>query len=328
MSRVVRFHAIGSPEVLRIDQLEIGAPRPGQVRIAVEAIGLNRVESMYRSGAMGSPSLPSRIGYEAAGVIEALGRDVKGFSVGDKVSVLPGLSMQEFGVCADTVLYPADMLIKQPTNLSAEESAASWMQYLTAYAIVGVADLQRDEAVVITAASSSVGLAAIEIANLLGAVPIAVTRGRGKAAALLKHGARHVVVSDEDNLIVAIKEFTKGRGARVTFDAVAGDTVSSLVEATSTGGHIIIYGTLAGAVSALSLPQVMLKGLTISGYAMNNFMADAKNRLRAQEFVYHGLGTGTLRPVIDRVFALEQIVDAFRYLESNAQIGKIVVHTR
>jgi NADPH:quinone reductase-like Zn-dependent oxidoreductase len=297
------------------------------VRIAVAAIGLNRAESMFRGGLMGTPNLPSKIGYEAAGLIEALGPDVDGFKIGDKVAVLPGLSMEEYGVCADSVLYPANMLIKQPTDLSLEDAAAAWMQYLTAYAIVGVADLQRDEPVVITAASSSVGLAAIEIANLLGAVPIAVTRGRGKVAALLRHGARHVVVSDEEDLVDRVRQHTEGMGARVIFDAVAGNTVAGLIEAARTGGCIIIYGALAGAVSQVPLPPAMLKGLTIRGYAMNEFMADSSNRFRALEFVYYGLGTGRLKPVIDRVFALEEIVEAYRYLEGNAQVGKIVVRT-
>jgi NADPH:quinone reductase len=327
MSRVVRFHQLGGPEVLRVDQVSVAAPKSAEVRIAIGAIGLNRVESMFRSGEMGAPKFPSRIGYEAAGVIESLGPDVKGFAVGDRVAVLSGLSMEEYGVCADTALYPADMLIKQPANLSVEESAAAWMQYLTAYAIIGVADLKRDEPIVITAASSSVGLAAIEIANLLGAVPIAVTRGREKVAALQRHGARHVIVSNEEELAARVRSLTGGKGARVVFDAVAGDTLNALIDAASPRGCIVVYGTLAGAVSPVLLPPAMLKGLSIRGYAMNEFVSDPRNRLRALEFVYYGLGIGKLKPVIDRVFPLENIVAAYRHLESNVQVGKIVVRT-
>jgi NADPH2:quinone reductase len=327
MSRVVRFHQLGGPEVLRVDQIDVAAPKSGEVRIAIGAVGLNRVESMFREGVMGTPVLPSRIGYEAAGVIESLGPNVKGVSVGDKVAVLSGLSMEQYGVCADTALYPADMLIKQPANLSAEESAAAWMQYLTAYAIVGVADLQRDEPIVITAASSSVGLAAIEIANLMGAVPIAVTRGQEKVAALLRRGARHVIVSNEEDLAARVKSLTGGKGARVIFDAVAGGTLNALVDAACARACIVVYGSLAGAVSSIMLPPAMLKGLSIRGYAMNEFISDPKNRFRALEFVYYGLGTGKLKPVIDRIFPLEQIAAAYRHLESNVQVGKIVVRT-
>jgi NADPH2:quinone reductase len=327
MPRVVRFHDFGGPEVLRIDQLAMPEPKAGDVRIVVGAIGLNRVESLFRSGAMGQPNLPSTIGYEAAGVIEALGQEVEDFNIGDRVALLPGLSMEEYGACADTICYPANMLIKQPSNLSVEESAAAWMQYLTAYSIVGVAHIQPEQTVVITAASSSVGLAAIQIANLVGAIPIAVTRGRTKAAALLKHGARHVIVSDQENPVDAIRRLTDGRGAQLIFDAVAGETVPSLIDAAMVGGWIIIYGTLAGTIGPLPLPQTMLKGLTIRGYAMNVFMADKSNRRRALEFVSIALANGELKPVVDRIFEFEEIVEAYRYMESNAQIGKILVRT-
>src|SRR6202012_5727168 len=120
------------------------------------------------------------LGYEAAGVVEAVGDGVTTVKVGDRVATLPGLSMEDYGTYADAVLYPASELIPLPDAMSLEDAAASWMQYLTAYALVDVADVQPGDAVVITAASSSVGLAAIQIANLLGATPIAVTRGAGK----------------------------------------------------------------------------------------------------------------------------------------------------
>ena len=328
MSKVVRFHAIGGPEVLRLDEVQVGDPGAGEVRIAVGAIGLNRVEAMFLRGEMGVPKLPSRIGYEAAGVIEAMGRDVRGWRVGDRVAVFSGLSMEDYGVCADTVLYPADMLIKQPDNRALEAAAAAWMQYLTAYAIIGVSDLQPGEPVLITAASSSVGLAAIQIANLIGATPIAVTRGRAKAQALLEHGAAQVIVSEEEGIVEGVRRTTGGRGARVIFDAVAGDTLAALVEAASPHGWIIVYGMLAGAMAQIPLHVAMPKGLNIRGYAMNDFMADPVQRRRALDFIYHGLGSGRLQPVIDRVFPLEQVAEAYRHLEGNAQIGKILVRAR
>jgi NADPH:quinone reductase-like Zn-dependent oxidoreductase len=274
---------------------------------------------------MGPPQLPSRIGYEAAGVIDAIGEGVAGWAVGGRVATLPGLSMEDYGTYADLILYPADMLIRHPDGLSLDEAAAAWMQYLTAYAIIGVADLQPGDAVLITAASSSVGLAAIQIANLVGATPIAVTRGEGKRAALTAQGARHVIVGDGKRLAEAVASLTGGAGARVIFDAVGGETLPSLVDAAATGGWIILYGSLAGAVAPLPLPYAMLKGLTIRGFAMNQYMADPEHRRRALAFVTEGLESGRLKPVIDRTFDLDEIVAAHRYLESNAQIGKILV---
>lgn len=325
MARVVRFHTAGGPETLRVDQLELGGPGEGDVRIRVGAIGLNRVEAMFRSGVMGLPALPSTLGYEAAGVIEAVGQGVTGRKVGDRVATLPGLSMEAYGTYADTIFYPADRLIALPAEMSLEEAAASWMQYLTAYALVDVANIQPGDVAVITAASSSVGLAAIQIANLLCATPIAVTRGPDKAAALIDHGAGHVVVSATQDLAKTVLELTAGRGARVVFDAVGGETLPQLVELASPRGTIIIYGSLAGAVAPLPLPQAMLKSLTVRGFAMNDMVADAPVRRAAIDFVRQGFASGRLRPVIDSVFELEDIAEAHRRLESNTQLGKILV---
>lgn len=327
MARVVRFHELGGPEVLRVDQVEVGAPGPGEARLKVAAIGLNRVEAMFRSGGFGAPPLPAKIGYEAAGVIEALGEGVTGFQVGDRVATLPGLPMEQYGVYGETILYPADWLIPQPEGLSLQDAAAAWMQYLTAYALIALAELRPDDAVVVTAASSSVGLAAIQIANMLGARAIAVTRGRGKAAALKAHGAADVVVTGEQDLVPAVMALTGGRGARVIFDAVAGDTIADLAEIASPRGIIIIYGTLAGGVGAMPLATAMMKSLTIRGYAMNDLMADPEVRRAAIDFITAGLVSGQLKPVIDQVFPLEEIADAHRRLESNLQLGKILVTT-
>jgi NADPH:quinone reductase-like Zn-dependent oxidoreductase len=201
------------------------------------------------------------------------------------------------------------------------------MQYLTAYALIALANLKPDDAVVVTAASSSVGLAAIQIANMLGARPIAVTRGRGKVAALKAHGACDVVVTDEQELAPAVMALTGGKGARVIFDAVAGDTIAELAEAASLRGIIIVYGTLAGGVGAMPLQTAMMKSLTIRGYAMNDLMADPEVRRAAIDFITAGLVSGQLKPVIDQVFPLDQIAEAHRRLESNLQLGKILVTT-
>ena len=325
MPKVVRFHHLGGPEALQVDELAQRPPGPGEVLIRVAAIGLNRAEAMFREGEMGPPKLPSRIGYEAAGVVEAIGQGVAGFAVGDRVATLPGLSMEAYGTCAETILYPADMLIAQPAGLSLTTAAAAWMQYLTAYAVIGCAGLQAGEPLVITAASSSVGLAAIQIANLVGAIPIAVTRGAAKRAALIAQGAREVIVSDEEELAPAVARLTGGAGARVIFDAVGGDTLPALVEAAAPGGVIILYGSLAGAVAPLPLPFAMLKGLTIRGFAMNQYMEDAGHRAAALDFVARGLASGAFAPVVDRVFPLDEVVEAYRRLESNVQVGKILL---
>jgi len=322
MTRVVQVHEFGGPEVLRIDDVDLGDVKPGDVRIRVRAIGLNRVDALFRSGQFGAPPRPAAIGYEAAGVVEALGKGVKGFAIGDRVAVIPAPFMGTYG---EEIDYPADLVVKIPQNLSFEAAAATWMQYLTAYALIELAHVQADDVVVITAASSSVGLAAIQIASTVKAIPVAVTRGRSKHDALMQQGARHVVVTEESGLADGVSRITSGRGARIVFDAVAGTTLPDLIAASAQEGVIILYGSLGGEPSVLPAYMAMLKHLTIHGFTTRYVIDDAQRRARAVDFVLTGLASGQLRPVIDREFAFDAIADAHRYLESNAQVGKIVV---
>ena len=325
MARIVRFHEFGGPEVLKLDDVEVGDPGPGEARVRVGAFGLNRVETLYRSGQFGPVAFPARIGYEMAGTIDAIGKDVTHWKKGDRVAALFGLSMEEHGTHGEEVLYPADMLVPVPDGLSLEQAAASWMQYGTAYGLVEIAEVSERQSVVITAASSSVGLAAIQVARREGAVPIAVTRGRDKAAALLSHGAAEVIVSDEQDVPDRIMQLTAGKGADIAFDAVGGEPLSALLPAMAPRGKVIVYGMLAGYQCTLDLPPLMLANLTLHGFSADLLVRETDTRERLVHYVSSGLADGSLCPVIDRTFPLEEIVAAHRYLESNAQIGKIVV---
>ncbi len=327
MAKTVRFHSFGGPEVLLLEDLDIAEPAAGEVRLAVKAIGLNRVEAMFRSGHFISPAFPSRIGYEAAGVIEAVGPGVSSFTPGDRAAVLFGLSMERYGTYGEQILYPADHLVRIPDTLSFVDAAASWMQYGTAFALVEVANIRAGDFVAVTAASSSVGLAAIQMANAERAIPIAVTRSRSKAPALRSSGAAHVICSDEENVPDVVRAITGGRGTKVVFDAVAGPGLPGLVAATAPGGLIIVYGMLAGTTAEVLLPKLMQNNLTLRGFAANILVEQADSRARMVEYIYRKLSSGALRPIVDRTFDLSRIAEAHRYLESNAQVGKIVVTT-
>jgi NADPH2:quinone reductase len=327
MAKTVRFHSCGGPEVLLVEDLDIPAPAAGEARLAVKAIGLNRVEAMFRGGQFMAPTFPSRIGYEAAGVVEAVGPDVSSFAPGDRVAALFGSSMDRYGTYGEQILYPADRLVRIPDTLSFVDAAASWMQYGTAFALVEVAHVRAGDFVVVTAASSSVGIAAIQIANAEGATPIAVTRSRSKASVLKSLGAAHVICSDEENVPDAIRALTGGHGARVVFDAVAGPGLPGLVGAVAPAGIIIVYGMLAGITAEILLPALMHHNLTLRGFAANIFVEHADSRARMVDYINRKLASGALRPIVDRTFELSRIAEAHRYLESNAQVGKIVVTT-
>ncbi|MEJ6009921.1 zinc-dependent alcohol dehydrogenase family protein [Novosphingobium aquae] len=325
MARVVRFHAFGGAEVLSLDEAEVRDPGPGEVRIAVAAFGLNRVEALFRSGAMGPVQFPSRIGYEAAGIVTAIGAGVSDWKVGDRVATLYGLSMEDFGTHAEEIVYPAEMLVPVPQSQTFEEAAASWMQCGTAWALIAAGSIAPGDVVAITAASSSVGIAAIQLANACGAFPIAVTRGREKAEALLAAGAAHVIASDEEDVATRLLDLTGGQGVRILFDALGGAPLAAMIPAVAPGGIVIAYGMLAGYTVELPLPAMMLANLTVRGFSADSIVRDAGARARMIDWLLPRLASGSLGPLIDSIYPLEAIVEAHRRLESNQQIGKIVV---
>lgn len=327
MARLVRFHQHGGPEVLRIEDVELPGPGPGEVQIRVKAFGLNRAEALLRAGAyIETPTLPSGLGLEAAGIIEAVGEGVTDFVPGDSVSVIPPQSMTRWPAYGELVTYPAGLVVKHPPSLDWPMAAAVWMQYLTAYgALIDIAGLHSGDLVVITAASSSVGLAAIQIANRTGATAIAVTRTSAKKQALLDAGAAYVVAATEEDLAARLDEIAGPQGVRVVFDATGGPIFEPLTAAMSRGGILIEYGGLSPEPTPFPLFAVLAKTLTLRGYLVHEITGNPAKLEAAKAFILEGLGTGALRPIIDRTFPFEQIVEAHRFLESNRQFGKIVV---
>ena len=327
MARVVRFHQTGGPEVLQVEDVAVPPPAEGEVQISIKALGLNRAESMFRRGQyLENPKLPARLGYEAAGPIAAIGQGVQGFKIGDAVSTIPSFSLNDYGLYGDLANAPVHAVTHHPKSLSWEEAAAVWMQYLTAYgALIDIGKLTKDDTILLPAASSSVGLAAIQIANKVGAVPVAMTRGQSKRKALLDAGAAHVIASEEQDLVKEVLRITEGKGARVVFDPVGGPTVNKLLQATAQLGIVFLYGALSTEPTPLPLFDLLAKWITIRGYVMMEITSDGQRLERAKKFINEGLADGSFKPLIAKTFPLDQIVEAHRYLESNQQVGKVVV---
>ena len=326
-AKIVRFHAVGGPEVLKIQEESIPAPGKGEVRLDVKAIGLNRAEVMFRRGQyLESPSLPSKLGYEAAGIVAAVGPDVDKSWLGKKASTLPAFLMTNYGVYGEVAIVPASALAVYPEKLTPEEGTSIWMQYLTAYgALIEHARIAKGDFVVITAASSSVGIAAIEMVKAEGAISIATTRTSKKKATLSEVGASHVIATEEENLLERVKEITGGKGARVIFDPIGGKGIELLAQAAAVGGTIFEYGALAPEPTPFPLFATLSKGLSIRGYTLREILSEPKLKAKAVQYVFERVNAGEFKPRIDRVFPFAQIVEAHRYMESNAQIGKIVV---
>ncbi|QIG91634.1 MULTISPECIES: zinc-dependent alcohol dehydrogenase family protein [unclassified Bradyrhizobium] len=327
MARVVRFHQHGGPEVLRIEDVAIAPPARGEIQIRIKALGLNRAEALMRTGTyIETPTLPSGLGLEAAGIVEAIGEGAGGFAPGDAVSIVPPISMARWPAYGELATFPAELVVKHPPALAFETAAAVWMQYFTAYgALIDVARLARAEFVVITAASSSVGLAAIQIANRIGAIPIAVTRTSIKKQALLEAGAAHVIAAAEEDLQLRLEDIAGPNRVRVVLDAVGGPAFMPLTSAMAHGGILIEYGGLSPEPTPFPLFTVLSKSLILRGYRVHEIVRDPARLAAAKAFTLDGLADGALKPIIARTFPFEEIVEAHRYLESNVQFGKIVV---
>ena len=326
MSLIVRMHQHGGPEVLNLEDVTLPAPGAGEVRIRVEAIGLNRSEAMFRSGKYPiKPPLPCYVGYEAAGVVESFGPDVTGLAAGDRVCVLPNYRLGDYGVYGEQAIVPARSVVAAPPGLSPAEAASVWMQYFTAWAILEAGKAGLGDHVLIPAASSSVGLAAIQLANWTGAVPIALTRSSAKAAALTAQGAKHVVATGETDLAAAVMKITGGKGAQVAFDPVGGPYVETLAAAMAEDGVIIIYGSLSGQPTPYPHWPAAMKSLSLRGWVASYIWNDPARYARVRALILRGLADGQLKPVIAKTFPLRQIAEAHAYLESNAQVGKVVV---
>lgn len=305
MSLVVRFHQIGGPEVLQIADEQVTEPGRDEVQIKVHAIGLNRAEVMFRNGQyLEAPILPARLGYEAAGIVKAVGENVTEFKIGDAVSTIPAFSQNQYGVYGELANVPAFAVVKHPPSLSWSEAASIWMQYMTAYgALVEFADTKVGEFVLIPAASSSVGVAATEIANLLGAIPIALTRSGAKRQALLDAGSKHVIAIEEQDLVSEVNHITAGKGARVVFDPVGGPTIAKLAEVTAQSGIIFQYGALSTEPTPLPLFPVIAKQLSIRGYTLFEISTHPERMARAKDFIVQGLIEGKLKPLVANLSA-------------------------
>lgn len=200
------------------------------------------------------------------------------------------------------------------------------MQYLTAYgALIAHGQITKGDFVVITAASSSVGIAAIEMVNAEEAVSIATTRTSKKKGALVEVGAKHVIATEEEDLVKRVNEITRGKGARIIFDPIAGKFVEVLAQAAAYGGTIFEYGALALEPTPFPLFPALAKGLSVRGYTLREVFAEPSLKAKAEKYVFDQIEAGKFKPRIDRVFPFANIVDAHRYMESNEQIGKIVV---
>ncbi|MBG0566693.1 zinc-dependent alcohol dehydrogenase family protein [Actinoplanes aureus] len=324
MPRVVVFDETGGPEVLRIVEEPVVEPAAGEVRVRIEAFAVNPLDRMVRAGQSPRPvRLPhARLGVEGTGVVDALGAGVTGLAVGDPVILGAVPDFETKGAYAEYTTVLASRVVPRPASVDVLGAAALWVAYFTAYgALVEKAGMRPGDRVLITAASGGVGRAAIQIANQIGAVPIAVTRHTAKQESLLAAGAAAVIATDREDVAEFTRLHTGGKGADIVLDAVMGPGLAELSLAAKLGGTLATVGWLDPRPASFPANP----SLTVHRYMAFADMTDPEIVRRVAAFLAAGVRTGVLRPAVDRVFGLNDIIEAHRYLEKGTSAGKIVV---
>jgi len=317
MPRVVVFDEIGPPDVLHVVDELLPEPADGEVRIRIQAFGVNPIEQMMRTGAYPAPfRLPhARLGLEGTGLIDAVGPGAEEFSIGDPVILAAVPNMDVNGTYAEYTTAPAGAVVARPDGLDVIAAAALWAAYSTAYgALIEKAGMRPGDRVLIKSASSNVGLAAIQVANQIGAVPIAVTRHSAKRDALLTAGANRVIATDQEDLRTSVA------GVDIVLDTVRGPGFADLAAAVKLGGTVISVGW-----SDSRPPMYPSAPVTFINYRGFEHTLNPVVVRRIAAFLGAGLRTGALRPTIDRVFTFDEVVAAHEYLEKGQHLGKIVV---
>ncbi|WFU04624.1 zinc-dependent alcohol dehydrogenase family protein (plasmid) [Rhizobium sp. CB3171] len=307
--------------------MPIPNPGPDEVRLRIKAFALNRAEALFRQGHyIIQPQFPSKLGYEASGVVEAVGPGVDESLIGKVFNTIPNFSFSSYGVYGEVAVVPVTALGTYPDHLTPEQGASIWMQYLTAYgALVHIANVAHGDFVMLPAASSSTAIAAMEVVKAEGGTAIGITRTAKKKADLLSLGYEHVIVSDDEDVVKRATEITDGRGARIIFDPVLGSGIEALAQVAACQGIYFAYGLLDQRPTPFPVWSTMSKALTLRGWAFPELFREPEALQKAKEYIFKHLSDGTLRPQIAKVFALDQIDEAHRFMDSNDQIGKIVV---
>ena len=329
-AKIVRFNEFGSPGVMKIVTEPLAVPKEGEVRVRVHAIGLNRADINFRRGQyLWKPELPARLGVEAAGVVDAIGPGCSEDWIGKRVLTLPTFSPADYGVYGESAIVPVTSIAEFPDGVSFIDAAASFAQYVTGWgALIHKGKLAKGDYVLLTAASSSIGIAAIQMIKDRGGISIATTRSPQKAQQLLDLGADHVIVDGPEDLVARVMDITGGAGARIVYDTIAGESLEQMVRAAARGALILEAGVLSDRPTVIPMMEAFPKDLMITVYSIYPLLEDPAVLEQALDYLFGKLGSGALKPVISKVFPLEEIVQAHEYLEGGTQVGKIVVVTK
>ena len=320
-ARRIIVEQTGGPEVMRLVEVELPEPGPGQVRLRHAAVGINLADTYFRSGLYPGRT-PFGLGVEGAGVIEAVGPDVTGFAPGQRVTY----TSSPLGAYSDVRNMPTDSLIPLPDSVPFDTAAASTMRGLTSsYLLNSIWPLSAGDTVMIHAAAGGVGLIFCQMAKSLGLEVIGTVGNAEKAALARDAGCDHVIVNRTEDVAARVREITGGKGARMVVDGVGRATFDSSLKSVARRGLLVCLGTASGPVDPFTPPQLMAQGsVYVTRPAMADYIADPAEKARLVDFLLGHLSAGTVKVSINQRWRLDQAVEAHIALESGATSGSSI----
>lgn len=323
MAKAVRFYETGGPEVLRYEDVDVGEPGPGQVRLRHVAVGLNYADTYFRNGTYPIP-LANGMGVEASGVVQAVGEGVSHVVVGDRVTYTGFLNT--LGAYSTERLIPAAPLIKLPETISFETAAAMTMRGLTAsYLMRRLYDFKPGDSILLHAAAGGVGLIVSQWAKLLGLTVIGTVSTDAKAAVARAHGCDHTINYSHEDVAQRVRELTDGVGVNVVFDSVGRNTFMGSLDSLKRRGLMVCVGTASGKIEPFDPQLLAIKGsLFITRPALADYIADPAEKTRLATELFDHVSSGRIRIEINQYYALQDAVQAHRDLESRKTTGSSI----
>jgi NADPH2:quinone reductase len=322
MAQAVRFDQTGGPEVLVLEDVAVGEPGPGEVRLRHTAVGCNFADTYFRSGYY-PVQPPCGIGVEGAGTIVAVGEGVTAFAVGDRVSYNGG----PLGAYSTERVMPAAPLFKLPDVVSFEDAAASTMRGLSATYWLKKADprLKPGDTILLHAAAGGVGLLAIQVAKLMGIRVIGTVSSEEKAAAARAMGCDEIIFYRREDVPARVKELTGGEGVQTVFDGVGKDTFEASLKSLRRRGVLVGCGTASGPIPPIDAFQMMLQGsVYFIRPAFADFYADPAERAELSDFWFDHLAAGLIKVQIGSRYGLDECVQAHQDIETGKTIGSAI----
>ncbi|HXX83317.1 MAG TPA: quinone oxidoreductase [Casimicrobiaceae bacterium] len=323
MAQAVRFHQVGGPEVLRLEEVAVGNPGPGQARIRHVAVGLNFADTYFRTGFYPVP-LPNGMGVEGSGVVEAVGEGVANVAPGDRITYTGFVNT--LGAYSTERLIPAAPLIKLPEGISCETAAAMTMRgFTSAYLMRRIWPLKAGDSILLHAAAGGVGLIVSQWAKLLGLTVIGTVSTEAKARIAREHGCDHVILYKTEDVAKRVREITGGVGVNVVYDSVGKDTFAGSIDSLKRRGLLVCVGTASGPVPPIDATQLAIKGsVYVTRPALADYIADPKERQELASEIFGHVAAGRIKIEINQKYRLQDAVQAHRDLESRKTTGSSI----